>query len=87
MLIADGQLNRSVYSYLSTIVHNRGIPVFMDCSETTSFAALLETGFMSMCNWLVFNESSIQCLLTALNEKSVLKKWTSLSTNLARLSM
>lgn len=61
------------------ISKNRGVPIFMDCSETTSFTALLETGVLSLCNWIVFNESSITSLLQAVNEKELMMNWSNLS--------
>lgn len=79
ILITDGQINRAVCNYLSSVVKNRGIPLFMDCAETTSFSTLLNCQLLSSCDWLVLNETSIKCLLSDLNEKKLEKEWLTLS--------
>lgn len=80
--MVDGQINRAVSSYLLTLSKNRGIPIFMDCSETTHFSTLVDSAILTVCNWIVFNESSIQSLLEILGEKELAAEWNRLSTPL-----
>ena len=66
-------------SYLTSVVKTRGIPLFLDCSETRLFRHLIDTGILSCSSWIVLNESSIESLLNELNEGSIAKEWHDLS--------
>ena len=72
-------MNHSISSYLTSIIKTRGIPLFLDCSETQFFRDLIDTGILSCSSWIVLNETSIESLLLELNEMTIAKEWHDLS--------